>query len=43
MEKRNLKKNLQKNDPDDWMYRPILKQNTRTDYDGNQIESDWIE
>ena len=43
MEKRNLKKNLKKNDPDDWMYRPILKQNTRADYDGNQIESDWIE
>lgn len=24
-------------DPD-WMFKPILKTNTRTDYDGNQIE-----
>ncbi len=27
---------------DDWMYRPLLNINTRTDYDGNKIEAEWM-
>jgi len=27
---------------DDWMYRPLLNINTRTNYDGNKIEAEWM-
>lgn len=32
----------EKQDPD-WMYKPILKTNTRTNYDGNEITQENIE
>jgi transposase-like protein len=28
---------------DDWKYKPLLKTNTSTDYDGNKIDADWME
>jgi hypothetical protein len=27
---------------DDWMYRPLLNIDTRTNYDGNKIEAEWM-
>ena len=27
---------------DDWMYKPLLNTNTRTDYDGNRINEAWM-
>lgn len=33
---------VEKDDPD-WIYKPILKTNTRPDYDGNKIEAEWMD
>ena len=40
MSKQQQLNEIQIKESSDWMYRPILKTNTRTDYDGNQIEWD---
>ncbi len=29
-------------DDPDWMFKPILKTNTKTDYDGSKIDADWV-
>lgn len=35
---------IKPHDDPDWMYKPILNTNTRTNYDGNQIEwSDMVD
>lgn len=38
---RDETKTVEKDDPD-WMFKPILKTNTRTEYDGNKIDMDWM-
>jgi hypothetical protein len=38
----NQDKKLIQNFDDDWMYRPLLNINTRTNYDGNKIEAEWM-
>lgn len=35
------KKTGDEDDPD-WMFKPILKTDTKTKYDGNKIDADWI-
>jgi hypothetical protein len=29
-------------DPD-WMFKPLLNTNTRTNYDGSKIEQEWLD
>ena len=33
---------IEEKDDAEWMYKPILKTNTHTNYDGNKIESEWM-
>jgi hypothetical protein len=36
------KKNIIDETDPDWIYKPILKTNTHTDYDGNRINEEWM-
>lgn len=42
MAKKKKTKEEKDNDNDDWKYKPILKTDTKTGYDGNKIEQDFI-
>lgn len=35
--------NTKEEKDDDWMYKPILNLNTHTNYDGNEINHEWMD
>jgi hypothetical protein len=38
-----IKKNDDEKSDPDWMYKPLLRTNTKTNYDGNEVRASWME